>query len=82
MQSRKTMEGGTRTSRGLIPNLHHNGVTMPVKVRPYKNRPDDLPMPVVRDGHLVFALPGGGEYISPYTLEEWYANRQLRSEAA
>ena len=69
----KTTAGGTLTTKGFIPNMTHprGKFQMPVKCKQMKSgivtaraRP-----PVIKEGFLVFALPGGGEYRSDHTLE-------------
>jgi hypothetical protein len=60
--------GGTVTSEGFIPYLPYEGYLLPVKL----DIPGKLPLaemkaplpPLRRKGHLVFALPGGGEHVS------------------
>jgi hypothetical protein len=60
--------GGTTTSEGFIPYLPYEGYLLPVKL----DIPGKLPVaemkrplpPLRRKGHLVFALPGGGEHVS------------------
>jgi hypothetical protein len=60
--------GGTTTSEGFIPYLPYEGYLLPVKL----DIPGKLPLaemkaplpPLRRKGHLVFALPGGGEHVS------------------
>ena len=60
--------GGTTTSEGFIPYLPHEGYLLPVKLDipgrlPVAEMKRPLP-PLRRKGHLVFVLPGGGEYVS------------------
>lgn len=60
--------GGTVTSEGFIPYLPYEGYLLPVKLDipgrlPVAEMKRPLP-PLRRKGHLVFALPGGGEYVS------------------
>jgi hypothetical protein len=60
--------GGTVTSEGFIPYLPYEGYLLPVKL----DIPGKLPLaemkaplpPLRRKGHLVFALPCGGEHVS------------------
>jgi hypothetical protein len=65
---RKT--GGTLTSEGFIPYYRLGSLMLPVKL----DIPKRLPVadikrpqpPLRRKGYLVFVLPGGGEYESPF----------------
>ena len=60
-------QDGTRTARGFIPHLNHNGLQCPVKLITRKlaggNVLDTdlkgLGYPMLRQGAHVFALPGG-----------------------
>jgi hypothetical protein len=60
--------GGTTTSEGFVPYLPFGDWLLPVKL----DMPKRLPVadikrpqpPLRRKGHLVFVLPGGGEYVS------------------
>lgn len=57
--------GSTRTSEGYIPHRRHPmGFFMPVKLDlDMRNRHHGLCPPLRRDGRLVYALPGGGEFL-------------------
>lgn len=72
----KATIGHTDTSDGAIPHFIWNGIQCPVKLRVserkrksgiirsilmHRTSKGDLPVPLYRDGNLVFALPGGGE---------------------
>jgi len=73
----KTVSGRTETSDGPIPHFIWNGIQCPVKVQVSEKENSRgelvrtvvmrdasagyLPVPLYRDGCLVFALPGGGE---------------------
>lgn len=70
---RRTTRGGTDTREGMMPHCFHQGVLMPVKVQLNKRNPGQKPSVVTADGCLLFSLPGGGWYKSPYTPEEWKA---------
>lgn len=67
----KTQYGVTQTRHGVIAHFQHpSGIDLPVKVRP--GRPDtrgvaELPTPIYYQGALVYALPGGGEFMGPVT---------------
>ena len=66
----KTVKEGTVTTKGFIKHLKRNGIAMPVKVRPCKTcTGNPRPPSVDMNGFIVFALPGGGSYISEYTIE-------------
>jgi hypothetical protein len=60
--------GGTQTSEGFIPYLPFGNWLLPVKLDiPKRLLVSDIerPQPPLRHrGHLVFVLPGGGEYVS------------------
>lgn len=61
---------GTRTVDGFIPH-HFNdamGIWMPVKVVFDRRSPGGLPRVKTVKNKLVFALPGGGEWISPHSI--------------
>lgn len=53
---------GTVTTDGIIPHQKHPtlGFMMPVKIA--GKRPGSDPDPKYKNGLLVFALPGGGEW--------------------
>lgn len=59
-----TRVGMTQTSHGVIPHLRHPeyGYEMPVKIR---TNSEGVVSPVYYKGALVYAMPGGGEYIGP-----------------
>ncbi len=58
----QTLPGATQTTHGVIPHLRHQaGFDMPVKVRAKDCR--DVPTPTYYKGALVYAMPGGGEFI-------------------
>jgi len=60
--------GSTLTSEGHIPYLPFGNWLLPVKLDMPKRQPvADIKRPqppLRRNGHLVFVLPGGGEYVS------------------
>lgn len=65
---------GTKTAQGFIPHLWHSEhkVHMPVRLVPRVERPGALWEPEVHRAsgrnYLVYALPGGGRYISTITI--------------
>ena len=75
MTAPRTNPAGTETSEGYIPHLEvftdHGIIHAPVKLRTESgavvtNWTDGgyrFAVPLRRDGALVFALPGGGEYV-------------------
>lgn len=54
----------TVTAKGSVHHQMHfaSGLTCPVKVALDPRGPRHLPTAVGRDGKLVYALPGGGEF--------------------
>jgi hypothetical protein len=66
----KTLKG-IQTTRGLIKYYRHNGIDLPVKCRPLKTsqlRGGKI-VPKVEHEELVFALPGGGDFIPGIRLK-------------
>jgi hypothetical protein len=63
----KTCNGATETLSGAIPHLRHpRGFSMPVKLDFHGARiSGNQVFPPLRtiDGELVFALPGGGNFV-------------------
>lgn len=59
----KTLKG-IKTSRGIIDYYQYLGFDLPVKVKSCPNIDSRPRPPATVDDFLVFALPGGGEYIS------------------
>lgn len=56
---------GTMTTRGLIKHHPYKGMRLPVKVVPCRKTTACRPRPPATvEGFLVFALPGGGDYVS------------------
>lgn len=57
----------TVTDEGVIDHFKHpSGILLPVKVRVKNDSKEELgkyPSPIRRGGKLVYALPGGGDYI-------------------
>lgn len=70
-RKREHILGGTETLAGFIPYLPFGNLLLPVKldiVRGGKVRQmEGLQPPLRRGGFLVFALPGGGDYVSDRT---------------
>jgi len=60
---------GTHTQDGFVPHHFNNllGIWMPVKVI-FEGSLDDLPRVKTVKNKLVFALPGGGEWVSPHNI--------------
>jgi len=69
--------GVTDTSEGPIPHLRHGDLLCPVKLErvefgsgwklkkaPQYGYGNEKPMPMRRNGRLVYALPGGGEVVA------------------
>ena len=70
---KRTMKGGVKTTKGFIRDLEHPSgkFSMTVKLKPAGSVLNGNPRPPVLSGGLVvFALPGGGSYISPCTLDQ------------
>jgi hypothetical protein len=61
-----TSKFGTNTRQGFIDHLvTDDGVRLPVKIDFDSERIEDTYFPLKRGGRLVFALPGGGEFLEP-----------------
>ena len=67
-----TSKGGTLTTKGFIPHLKHKaGFYMPVKIKSSDTIINSSPRPPQKEkesGFLIYALPGGGDYISANEL--------------
>lgn len=61
---------GTITSRGFIPKLRYKGMDLYVKLKPTQRIEMRPSAPVLRDGFIVYALPGGEEYVSDIQISE------------
>ena len=62
----KTQVGGTVTTEGWIPHLRHHktNILMPVKIKQVCSEDlGETPIPLRRHNRLVYALPGGREYL-------------------
>ena len=70
---RRTVKGGTTTTKGHIKNLPHQSgkFDMPIKctIAPNSVNGHYRP-PLVKAGFLIYALPGKGEFVSKYTLSD------------
>ncbi len=66
---RRTEKGRTLTTRGYINFLHLFGRIMPVKLKLSKTVSGKPRPPALANHFLVFVEPGGGDYVSGYTLE-------------
>jgi hypothetical protein len=56
---------GTHTSMGFVPYLERNGVAMPIQIEAIgAHSMGKLPKPRIYGSKSVWALPGGGSYIS------------------
>ncbi len=53
---------GTNTTMGFIPNIMHAGIELVAKVE-VTNAAQKICDPIIRFGRVVYALPGGGEFV-------------------
>jgi len=65
---------GIETRHGLIEYYNYNGIKLPVKLE-FKSNPAASTLrnprpPVILDNMYVFALPGGGDFISDREKED------------
>lgn len=61
-----TSKFGTNTRQGFIDHLvTDDGIRLPVKLDFDSERIEDTYFPLRKEGRLVFALPGGGEFLEP-----------------
>lgn len=67
----KTEARYTQTASGKVEHYRLRGISMPVKIltTPFGERQvprleNGLPIPVIKRGRYVYALPGGGDFTS------------------
>lgn len=66
VENAHTSKIGTNTRQGFIHHLvTDDGIRLPVKLDFDSERIEDTYFPLKRGGRLVFALPGGGEFLEP-----------------
>lgn len=65
----KTSRSGVETSDGFIPFYWQNGVRLAVKID-WNNRTSKGVPAMTKNGYLVYATPGGGEWISQNKLSD------------
>jgi hypothetical protein len=65
----KTHKDGVMTTKGFVKHLQYKGIHLPVKVRPANCPTGGSRPPMIVCEFLVFALPGGGDFISNITVD-------------
>lgn len=69
VENARTSKFGTNTRQGFIDHRKtEDGLRLPVKLDFDSEKIEDTYFPLRRGGRLVFALPGGGEFLEPEKL--------------
>lgn len=61
---------GTITTQGFIPSIKYKGIDLFVKAKTRARPEQKHCAPVTQNGFIVYALPGGGDYVSDLKITE------------